>query len=85
MKRLIIASLALAALSGCAVPAEMRAEQKVETQALRAYHKAERQEYRASEAAKITKGVNTLAQANKAVAALNTQKAKADLVQALNE
>lgn len=72
-------------LSGCALPVEMKAEQGEALTALTTYHKAQRTEYRATEAAKLAKGVAVAAEARKALAQVETQKAKAMLDKSLNK
>ncbi|ANZ52211.1 hypothetical protein Ahp2_29 [Aeromonas phage Ahp2] len=85
MKKMIIAGLALFALAGCAVPVEMKQEQREQAGLLADYHKAEKAEYRATEAAKLAKGVAVAAEARKVLKQVETQKAKALLDKSLNK
>lgn len=75
-------------LSGCAATADLRDHQKVETQALRDYHKAERKVVLAdeaiNEAQKVSNGALVAAHAVKALAVVEREAAFRNLNKELN-
>lgn len=82
MKVFIMAMLALI-LTGCAVPKEMKVEQKEETKALINFHKAERKAYRANEVFVVSKKALVATTAAKTLADLDLLKSKKELESAL--
>ncbi|APU00754.1 hypothetical protein [Aeromonas phage Asp37] len=85
MKKMMLCAVIALGLSACAVPVELKQNQADERQALRDYHKAERQAYRAGElkeATTVAKAAATAAkiladrQAEVALQALETEMSK---------
>lgn len=86
-KAILFAAVSLAMLSGCSVTADLHDHQKVETKAMKDYHKAERKVVLADEAIKaadkISSGAKVAAHANKALAVVERQRAYSALVNAI--
>lgn len=78
MKTIILAILAIA-LTGCAVPKEIKTQQKEETKALIKYHKAERKAYKANELFGFSKKALVTTTAAKTLADLEVIKSKKEL------
>lgn len=85
MKKMILCAVMALGLTACAIPVELKENQKAERQALRDYQKAERQAYRAGEAVQITGGAAVAsvaakmladAEAERALQALETEMSK---------
>lgn len=68
MKRVILCAVMAMGLSACAVPVEMKENQAAERQALREFHKAERQAYKAGELKDATEAARLAAIAAKVLA-----------------
>ncbi|MGY3887190.1 hypothetical protein [Aeromonas aquatica] len=83
-KCFVVLAVALS-LTGCAVPADMKNDQQEERQALRNFHLAEREAYRATQAASLVRGVSVAATANKQLADSELKKAADNLANALAE
>lgn len=68
MKNAIICAVAMLSLTACAIPVEMKESQAAERDALRTYHKAERQAYRADEISQASVAASLAAVAAKVLA-----------------
>lgn len=73
MKKAILCAVLALGLTACAVPVEMRENQKAEALALVKYHKAEREAYRAEEIRKAAAGAKVAATAAKMLADAQVQ------------
>ncbi|MGL5285894.1 MAG: hypothetical protein ACRC8D_07115 [Aeromonas sp.] len=85
MKKTMLVSFLALALTACAVPQEMRDNQKQELKALHEYHQAERTAYRAGEIKDTADTAKTLATGVKVLAELEVKRAKGALDDALNQ
>lgn len=85
MKRVILCAVAVLGLSACAVPVELKESQAVERQALRDFHKAERQAYRAGEASKVATGAKVAAEAMRMLAEAEADRALEALETEMNK
>ncbi|MGL4508255.1 MAG: hypothetical protein ACRCUF_21245 [Aeromonas sobria] len=68
MKKMILCAVAMLGLSACALPVELKENQRDERQALREFHQAERQAFRAEEVRKAATGAAVAATAAKVLA-----------------
>ncbi|AWH14531.1 hypothetical protein [Aeromonas phage 13AhydR10PP] len=85
MKKMMLCAFAVIALSACALPVELKENQAAERQALRDFHKAERQEYRAGELVEKTTTAAMAAKALRLMAEAETERALAALESEMNK
>lgn len=85
MKQLVVAAIAAAFITGCAVPQEMRDSQFNELGALQQYHKAEKRAYRAGEALKTAQAATAVATVGKVAADIELKKAEKKLEEYLGK
>ncbi|QTQ06920.1 hypothetical protein [Aeromonas phage PVN05] len=85
MKKFVVAALAAAFITGCAVPQEMRDSQFNELDALHQYHKAEKKAYRAGETLKAAQAATAVATVNKVAADIELKKAEKNLEESLSK
>ncbi|AWH15329.1 hypothetical protein [Aeromonas phage 14AhydR10PP] len=85
MKKMMLCAFAVIALSACALPVELKENQAAERQALRDFHKAERQEYRAGELVEKTTTAAMAAKALRLMAEAETERAIAALESEMNK
>ncbi|MGL5093651.1 MAG: hypothetical protein ACRC8B_22585 [Aeromonas sobria] len=85
MKKMMLCAFAVLALSACAVPVEMQESHAAQRQALRTFHKAERQEYRAGELVDKTTTAAMAAKALRLLSEAETERALAALESEMNK
>ncbi|MGL4523809.1 MAG: hypothetical protein ACRCWQ_14775 [Bacilli bacterium] len=79
MKKVLAVLLAGAMLTGCAIPQDMKQDQKAEKSALVNYHKAEKKAYRTNELFEASKKALKVTTAAKTLADLDVIKTKKEL------
>lgn len=85
MKKMMLCAFAVLALSACAVPVEMQESHAAQRQALRTFHKAERQEHKAGELAEKTAEAAKVAKALRLLTEAETERALAALESEMNK